>query len=277
MVDTATGWLIVGVIGFLMALVGFGALLGLKGAGKRGFGILGIVGLVVIGLSVFVPPLIPASTSNGPSTAPSTAAVSVVLASTPALPSGCTAYTSTNTVNCLIVYNKTSNYFAIQPTLSSGTAAGQQYLLLGFKVIRTDALNTTFLFGNTLSSIYTTNSLGATPTTYGIIGYTSATSTTPGTWQVFPGSGTLASQKPTVSAPTTATNLETTGLAVQSFGSVTNVWHFSLAGKNSTSAPNLFAQALTNFTAYPNVMTFANAPAAQSTWTVTFTMIGWDA
>lgn len=238
------------------------------------------VGAILTASGFFITPLLFA-TSAGPATAPSGASISVASATAPALPSGCTLYTATNNIFCTVVFNKTSNALYIQPALAdsaghgSGTGHGQNYLQAAWKMIRTDAINTTFSFGATVVTIPTFNSLGATPTGYSPVGYKAATSSTNGQWQVFPGQGTLANQYPTGNAPGAATNVITTGVPIQSFSSALLSWHISLAGGNSTSFPQTAAQAWANNTQQIMAFSFANA-GSLSAWTVSFDILGWD-
>lgn len=259
---------LIGVVGIVMAVF--------VKPGKRATGTLGgvAVGFGILFLTIAV--LSPSTLTTGggqTQTAPPAATLNILSGSTPALPAGCTLYQNTFTIACTIVYNKTTNYFAISTTVA--TSGKPVYLVLPFSMIRTDAINQTFSFSSTVASIPTAASIGATPTVYSVVGYTAATSTVNGQWLVYPDQGTLATQKPTVNAPSVSTNVETTGVPIQAFGSKVLGWHITLAGSNSTSAPAAFAQALTNYTAYPMTFTFSNAAGAQASWTLTWTMIGW--
>jgi hypothetical protein len=278
--DTSTlgGWLtILGLIGFF---VGVFLVLAPGGRGRKHVWLAMPIFAVVAFIGFGVTSLSPASVAAP--TAPAQAQLNVVVASAPALPSGCTLYSSQYQVTCTTEYNYTSNAFCIVSSFAATHAckSGTNYILLPFKLIRTDCgcgnLNATFSFANTVTSIYTANSLGSNPQPYSpVVGFTAATSTSPGQWQLYPSAGTFASQKPTASAPGTTANVETTNIPIGTFATVTNTWHISLPGSNSTSAPATFAQALQNYTAYSLAFSFANAQGQSGTFTLYDTMIGW--
>lgn len=265
--------------GAFLAIISLIVLGALKGKHFPVLGTLMAIGVVVSLAGGVLIGAQTASTSGGGGGTPpvSTSQMSVVVSTSPALPSACTLYSTSYYANCNFEYNKTSNAFCLVSSFASSNACktGANYLLLGFKLIRIDSANTTVAFPNTLNQIPTANSLGSSPQTYSVLGFTAATSTSPGVWQVFPSYGSLANQKPTVTAPSVNSNVETTNCPIGQFGTQTNVWHMSLAGSNSTSAPLTFAEALTNYTAYPVQFTFGNTLAGQGVFTLNLIEVGW--
>ena len=271
--DFATAVLLLGVIFTVLgAIILFAAR---RSSSRMGWASLA-VGIIVIILAVVL--VSPLTTTGGgvPSATGTGASINVVSATAPALPAGCTLYASQYQILCTAVFNKTSDYLAVQAAIGHGTASGATYMQLGFKLIRVDAINATYSFGATVAQLPTFSSLGATPTQYGPIGYKTATSTTNGQWQIYPSAGTLANQYPTVAAPTTSSGVITTGVPIQSFSSATLVWHMTFAGSNSTSFPMTAAQAWANNSYEYSTFTFANA-GASATWTVGFDLLGWVA
>jgi len=261
------------IFGLFLAVVGVILVLVLRGASlKPAVGVI-LVGIVILVIGLGAVALAPTSTSAA--AAPPTATINVLSGTSPALPSGCTLLSTTNVINCDVVFNSTSGYLAISPTVAD-TFHLPVYLDAPFNMIRTDAVNQTYSFASTLTGIATFSSIGSNPTTYAPVGYKTATSTQPGQWQVYPDQGTLAGQKPTVVAPTTATGIETTGVPLQAFSSKIIGWHITLAGSNGTAFPNAAAQAWTNYTAEPTTFAFANAGTG-GTWTVNWILIGWHA
>lgn len=259
------------VMGLVLVALAFVLIFVLRGKGMRPAVGVGLLGVVVIVLGLVGGALAPAATTTPP-IAPPAAACAVQLASAPALATGETWNTISNTLTVDLVYNKTSNFFFVSSTVGASTSK-PNYVLFPIKLVRTDPINQTFSFPVSIASIPTANSLGATPTTYSVVGNTPATSTTPGIWQAYFSAGTLANQKPTVSAPSVSTNVISDGTPVTSFGSVTSVLHISLAGGNSTSAPTLFAEALQNYTSYPMTVSVGNG--SPSLLTIDFILIGW--
>lgn len=201
-----------------------------------------------------------------------------VFGTTPALPTGCTFYQSQDNVACTVVFNSTTDYLAIQASVAA-TFQKPIYIDLPFNLIRTDNANTTFTESTTLSTVPTFNSLGSSPQTYSPLGFKSATSATPGQWQVYADQGTQANQKPTASAPSTSSNVLSTSVPVKAFSSQTVGWHLTLAGSNSTSFPATAAQAWANNT--NEVFTFSFGGGSGSTgfesFTLTLDLLGWHA
>lgn len=276
----ATGAGAIFLISLALLLVGGAVALVSRGARVRSGGIVALAGIVGIVAAIGVGALTPSTSVLSPVVVGTT--VNTLLASTPALVSGETWNAGTNTLTVLVLYNNTGNYFCVAATFVSthgcasggaGSAAHPLDVLLPLNLIRTDAQNTTALFNVEITSIPTSLSLGGTASLYSILGFKSATSTTPAEWQIYNSAGTQASQYPTVSAPSVATNVLTDGIAVKAFSSTADTIHMHLAGTNSTSAPVAFAEALTNYTAY-NVG-FSISQSQPSSLTVTFEMIGW--
>ena len=276
----ATGAGAIFLIGFALLLVGGVVALVSRGARVRSGGIVALLGIVGIMGAVGVAAMTPAASVTSP-VIPGTT-VNTLLASTPALPAGETWNQATSTLTVLLAYNTTGNYYCVVSTASAthgcaaggaGSAAHPLDVLLPLNLIRTDAQNTTALFDLSVASIPTATSLGASSALYSLIGYKSATSTTPGQWQVYNSAGTQANQYPTVSAPSVSTNVLTDGISVSAFSSKLDTVHLHLAGTNSTSAPESFASAIQNYTAYP--VTFSVSQSSPATITVVLEVIDW--
>jgi hypothetical protein len=157
---------------------------------------------------------------------------------------GVTWNQASSTLTVDVVWNYTSNYFGIEAanTSTCGTYSGaachpNNYLLLPITMSRTDAINTTFGYTDTVSAVPLFATIGSTPTQYSVNGYKPASGSTPGTWQMFWSAGSYANQNPSVSAPGTSSNVLSSLVGIAPFHSTTNVLHISLAGSNSTSNP----------------------------------------
>ena len=266
-------WATIGVIGFFVFLAGLVWWALGRGPAKHavaGFGI--VIGLAMVGVAFLVGPSFPlANTGQGQGAPQPGGTFNNVFGTTPALPTGCTYYQSANYVFCTVVFNSTSAYLAVQSSVAA-TFHNPQYLVIPENLIRTDNANTTFTEAATLTTVPTFNSLGSSPTLYSPLGYKAATSNTPGQWQFFFDQGTQASQKPTVTAPGTATNVITSSVPVKAFSSQVVGAHFSLAGGNSTSFPNAAAQAWANNTVEAFTLTYGST-ALQ----VQLDLLGWHA
>lgn len=282
----ASGFLLI--VGIVLALMGFVLVLALRGKSLKfsaltmGAGVIIVVASLALG--AFVAPT--GSTAPPP---PPTAYVLVQHGSAPALQTGVTWNANTLTASVPLEYNKTSNGFVIPgAALVAGTSGKPSFFEFPISLIRSDAINETFSFPVSISSIFTQVALGSNPQTYSIVGYTPGTSSQTATWQAYFSAGTLANAKPTVTAPTTSTNVLSDPTAVQSFQSVTSTLHIALAGSNSTSAPTLFAEALTNNTGImPVTVTIGNAVSQLPTTgaaatpgvvtvTIDFYLLGWS-
>lgn len=276
----ATGAGVIFLIGFSLLLVGGVVALVSRGARVRSGGVVALVGIVGVIAAIGVGALTPAASVTSPIVPGTT--VNTLLASTPALPAGETWNQGASTLTVLLAYNTTGNYFCVVSTgatthgCASGGAGSATHpldVLLPLNLIRTDAQNTTALFNLGITSIPTALSLGGSASLYSVIGFKTATSTTPGQWQVYNSAGTQKNEYPTVSAPSVATNVLTDGIAVSAFSSTADTVHIHLAGTNSTSAPLAFAEALTNYTAYD--MTFSVSQSTPASLTIAFEVICW--
>lgn len=266
----ATGELLE-IVGVLLVIGGVLSFFALRG---RIHWAMNVTAIVAGGLLFFGGAWVAAAmVGGGPApNAPPTAGVLVQLASSPGLLAGETWNSITNTMTVDVVYNTSTNAWMVQNVLT-GVASHPNWVNLPLKLVRSDAINATYAFPVSVTSIPTFNSLGTNPTTYSFVGYTSATSTSPGIWQVFFSAGTLANQKPTVSAPGVATNVLNDPCAVNAFNSLSPILKVSLGGGNSTSAPTLSAEAVQNYTTYP--MTIGIGQGSPSGVTLDFIPIGW--
>lgn len=277
----ATGPGIIFLIGLLMGVIGLVGLAIGRGKGAKSLGLIGGIGVVVIVIGIATAVFAPA-VSTGSVTPVANTAVNTLLASSPALVAGETWNQGSSTLTVLLAYNTTGSYFCVVSAASAtngcasggaGSAAHPLDVVFPLNLIRTDAVNTTALFNLGVTSIPTALSLGTSSSLYSIVGYKAATSTVPGEWQVYNSAGTMANQYPTVSAPSVSTNVLTDGVAVKSFSSTADTLHIHLAGTNSTSAPEAFASALTNYTAYDMGLSISQSTPAAIT--ISFEIICW--
>jgi hypothetical protein len=275
--------------GVIIALIGVLLIVVMRGKGIKATSGTTLAGVLIFVLGFVVVAVTPAAVTNTPPA--TTQTVNTLLGSYPALPSGESWNSATNTLTIYLVYNYTASCFAVSPTNASttstlgiagagsgcGTATGgakylPNYVLLPLKLVRTDNSNTTAAFPLNVASIPTTQSLGSTPTTYSFIGYKPATSTTTGQWQVKWSAGTTAGLASTVNAPSVTTNIASDSLAVSAFNSAGVVLEESLSGGNSTSAPSTFYSALTVYGSYNAVISIGNSNPTQIT--ETFVVLG---
>jgi hypothetical protein len=141
------------------------------------------------------------------------------------------------------VYNYTSNYFGIEAAntstcnWASGACHLTNYLLFPLTLSRTDAVNQTFGYTTTVTTLPTFTTVGGSPTTYSINGYKPASGSSTGQWQTFFSLGSYANQNPSAAAPATVSNVLSSLVGIAPFKSATQVLHISLLGSNSTSAP----------------------------------------
>lgn len=267
-------------VGFVVLVTGIFVLAGArKAASRTGWGLAG--GGAALAVAMFIVAGATTTVTGSVTTVPGTT-VNTVLASSPALVSGETWNQASSTLSVYLLYNTTGSYFCVAATAASthgcaaggaGSATHPLDIVFPLNLIRTDNYNTTALFNLGVTSIPTALSLGSSAALYSLIGFKSATSTTPGQWQLYNSYGTQASQYPTVSAPSVSTNVITNGIAVKGFSSQTDTLHFHLAGTNSTSAPETFAAALTNYTAYP--ISLAVSQSTPAVITINLIEIGW--
>lgn len=277
-ITTAAGFLLL-----IAIILGVGALLiGYFAKAKKPATIFGILFAVFL-LAAFV---IAATTNAFPSgsTAPVVPGTSVntLLYTSPALVNGETWNSASSVLTVDILYNVTGSYFCVAATFAAthgcaaggaGSATHPLDIVFPLNLIRVDANNQTALFNMAITGIPTGTSLGASASTYSVVGFKAATSTSPGQWQTYFSAGTTASQYPSVSAPGTSTNVITDGVAVTAFSHTVNVLHVHLAGTNSTSAPETFAESLSNYTAYP--MTLSISQSTPAVVTLDLIEIGW--
>jgi hypothetical protein len=259
----------------VIALVGF--VLAYTKVSVRGGSAVGASGIIAVVLIVLIYPLISAApTAIVSSTCPVAGgcAVNTLENAAPALISGESWSSVTNTLTVDVVFNSTGDALHVCAAVTPCASSTAEYVLLPLKLIRTDSYNGTAAFPMNVASTPCLSSLGSSPTTYCFVGYKAATGTTPATYQIFWSAGTTASLNPTVVAPTVTTNILPDSLPVTAFSSALNVLHISLAGSNSTSAPLAWGQALQNFTSYPETISIGSS--SPSLVTIQFVVIGWN-
>lgn len=274
------------VLGFVVALIGVIMLLAMRGKGWKYSAIIAGLGLVVGFGGLFGGALV-ASTMNAPAPPPApSASVNALLWGSYVLPTGETWNSQTSVLTVNTAYNHSTSQFGVAGGGANSTSTCQwsagachplYYVLLPLNLIRSDsgtgANNATFGFPVNVQSTYTTNSLGSTPSQYGIVGYKAATSSATGQWQAkWYAAGTTSGQFSTVNAPSVSTNIAPNSVPIPTFGSKVVILSLALAGGNSTSAPSLFVYALTQYQSYPTVISVGNGTPA--TITINFVFVG---
>lgn len=255
-------------------IVGLVVLYALKGAARHG-----AIGAFVVALALLIIGLLynaanPLSTT--PSIAPSSATTSSYIVSS-GLQTGCSLNSITNTETCLGTFNTNSTAAAgggYYLTSTNGThfAAYNNWITFSIHSSRADALNATYGFTDTIASVETITTTGSSPVTYSpLLGYTLANSQSNGVWKVFPSTGSAANLNPTASAPSVTTSIQSTVVGIAAFGSVTETYHISLPGSNSTYLPPFALGAVnTIYQEYSFVVTTSNPASGTPT---TFTLL----
>ncbi len=192
---------------------------------------------------------------------------------------GCSVNTITFTETCTAVYNYTSNYFAVSTTNAStcnwysAACHPRNYIDLSVHEARTDAINRTYGFAFAIGSIPTVTTTSTSyPVESPVVGFIPATSTASGYWLVKQNAGSLNAQNPTETAPGTVSNLGSSTVGIQSFGSVTDLWNVTMPGAGGSPAPATLYSAVTIYGSYS--MTFTVGNASPATYTLTVIVIG---
>lgn len=238
-------------------------------------------GFIVLFVLAAVGFLIASGTAQVPSSvtqAPPAAALAGYIVGT-SLEPGCSVNTITNTMTCDVVYNTTSNYFAVSSSNAStcnyyGSACHpRNYLNFEVHQARTDSLNATYGFAFVIATIPTVTTSGANPTVYSpVVGYVAATSTATGYWLVKQNAGSLNGQDPSQAAPGSTSSIGSSTVGITAFGSVSDTWNTTLPGAGGSSAPTSLYAALTLYGSYS--MTFQVSNASPQTYTLTVIVIG---
>lgn len=219
---------------------------------------------------------IPLSPQSSIGTSPSTQLQGYIVAPTE---TGCSVNTITQVETCDLVYNYTSNYFAVSSSNAStcdwysAACHPRNYIDIAVHEARVDKINATegVFFG--IGSIPTVTTTGATPTVYSpITGYIAATSSATGYWLVKQNAGSLNGLNPSEAAPGTTANLGSSTVGITAFGSVTDTWNVTLPGAGSSAAPASLYSALTLYGSYSE--TFTVSQASPQTYTLTVIVIG---
>jgi len=260
-------WLLVA--GFLIVVFVVAAAAMATGVGPKK--ILGGVafGIILIGvawLGSFLQPT-PACVTNCTTGPVAGASVAVSLPSG-GYPSGQTLSVSPLAVTDDLVMNSSTAAGAMCLQNGAGAshacaATAHNYEVIPVKLSRTDNINATAGFTICINSIATlTNS--STGIVYSPLGYTAATSSSPGIWKVQWNTGSIGGANPVQPAPQTLSGVACDLVGVPAFGSLTAVLSISLPGSNSTSAN--FGYLATQYSNYPFTLsvTGANGAAAST-------------
>ncbi|MGA7861340.1 MAG: hypothetical protein WCB19_05730 [Thermoplasmata archaeon] len=234
----------------LVTIVIFAILLAARAIPAHPKAVGGVIGLVAV-LLIFgfiVAQVTPTPGSIAPP--PAAAALSSYLVSPGEI--GCTVNNalSTPAETCTEVYNYTSNAFVVSAanstiggvtwtstTCTVSTTHCANWILVNIHSARTDVYNSTYGFPYQITLVPTFSTVSS-PTAYSpALGYVAASGTTPGIWKVYPGVGSSATLNPNVAAPGVTSNLGVDQVGIAAFGSASVLYHFSLPGGNSTTAP----------------------------------------
>lgn len=238
------------VIAGLIVLVIFALLLAARAIPAHPKAVGGIIGVVAV-LLIFGFVLAEVTPTPGSLvTPPAQAALSSYLVSPGEI--GCTVNNALSppTETCTEVYNYTSNAFVVSAanstiggvtwtstTCTVSTTHCANWILVNIHSARTDVYNSTYGFPYQITSVPTFSTI-SNPTAYSpALGYVAASGTTPGIWKVYPGVGSSATLNPNVAAPGVTSNLGVDQVGIAAFGSASVLYHFSLPGGNSTTAP----------------------------------------
>lgn len=282
---------VIGLIGFIILALAL-SFHWVKGQPKAIAG-----GFIVLAVLMFIGFLIASGITTTPAqqAAPAGATLAGYILNS-ALPSGC----SVNNANpqapietCDVVYNYSANCFFTSTSNASsvgssgyaypgsagcGHASGAQkyapsYILLGIHVARTDALNSTYGFTVTISSIPTITTTSTTyPTLSPIVGYVPATSSAASYWLTKPNAGSLNGQYPPQSAPSVTTGVGANVIGISAFGSTSVTYNETLPGNGGAPAPFNLYTAMPAYATYSQTWTFQNASPV--TYTLEIVVIG---
>ncbi len=213
---------------------------------------LGIAFVGVAWLGAFLQPA-PACVTNCGTAPVAGASVAVSLPFSASYPTGQTLTVSPLSVTADLVMNSstTAGVMCLQNGVGSThacAATAHNYEVIPVKLSRTDNINATAGFTICINSIATlTNS--STGIVYSPLGYTAATSSSPGIWKVQWNTGSIGGANPTQPAPATLSGVACDLVGVPAFGSATVTLSISLPGSNSTSAN--FGYLATQYSNYP--------------------------
>jgi len=202
--------------------------------------------------------------------APTSASIAVTVTSANFV-TGQTLTLSPLSVSIDLVYNTTSSAFCVTNVLQKCPAAAHNYAVLPLVLSRTDNINATYGFTTTINGIPTlTNS--STGLVFSPVGYTSATSTSPGIWKLQWSAGSIANTNPTQNAPSVTSGVGNL-VGVPAFGSKAVALSVAFAGGNSTTGT--FGWMATGYATYPMQIAFGGGGGATpAIVTVNFVFLG---
>lgn len=260
-------------IGVIFLFVSVLALTVIKAVPRKGVAVLLIVGVVMLLIGTGITGLTPVSGSQTPVVAGTSVSSYITYAGASGFQAGVTYNSQTNVLTVYAVFNTTADAWCVAASNTSlGKISTCDFLVIGVHSARADLQNVTAGFTDSVSSVYTFSSLGASPETYSFLGYTAATSTSTGQWQAYWSSGSNGGLKSSVNAPSVASNIVSSQVGIVAFGATTNYLHLSLAGENSTSFPTTAYSALQTYSSYPiGLSVSSSSPAGM---TINFVPLG---
>jgi hypothetical protein len=259
------------VIGLLVAGLGR-----MKSAQKWGLIVI-VASVVVVLLGQVIGAAAPPASTNVPN-APANATLSSYVSTSLLQSATATVWNAnTQTLTAYLVQNYTTGANCLSFTnvtcSTYGIAAGKpNYLLVPIHSARTDNLNATYSFNYQVASVPTFTSIGTSPTTCSPVGFTTATSTTPGQWKAYWSAGQNSGQLGQQNAPSVTTGVAPDPTPVTAFSSVTNILHISLSGANSTAFGANCYGAVQIYS--PVNMVISIGGSTPSTITVSFVWVG---
>ncbi|MDE1821567.1 MAG: hypothetical protein KGI98_12070 [Euryarchaeota archaeon] len=265
-------WLfLIGIAVVVITLAVWGLVRGVRPTRVLGAFAVGVVIIVaaVFGAQLFGTALCTTNCAPAPAPATATTAVSIVSAN---FVTGETLQLSPLTVNVDLVFNTSSAAFCVTNVLQKCPAAAHNYVVIPVQLSRTDNINATYGFTTALNNIPTlTNS--STGLVFAPIGYTAATSTSPGIWKVQWNAGSISGTNPTQNAPSVTSGVGSDLVGVPAFGSKVVALSLSLAGGNSTTGT--FGYMANGYATYPMQIAIGGGGGATPSFvTVNFVFLG---
>ena len=246
---------------------------GRTGPGTKAIAFLGVAGVVLVAVGLWLPSAYPATNALTPP--PPSATLSVTSSAT--FPAGETWNAQTGTLVADLVWNYSTNAFCVSATNQSCHGL-PGYVDLPLTLARSDSNTQTFGFSVCWSSLQEYSTV-TNPTSYSFPGYKAASGSNPGQWQWQFTAGSYKNSNPTAAAPATTSNIQCTTVGIGNFSSVNIAFHGPLAGNNGTLAPlsgttpTLFsATTIAQFATYTTTLTVQNG--SPSTITIQFVVIG---
>jgi hypothetical protein len=194
------------------------------------------VGVVTILVASFAAPTTGSVSTQPP---PQPTASAIVSVNTAMLQTNASWAPATHTLTYKVADQSGKYYLCATNNSAAGTGCSKgstpTFLGVPLSFARGDSGNFSAGFYTTINGIPTATPSGGT-TAYSVIGYTAATSTSGGVWQISYSSGSLKGANPSQNAPSVASGLGPNLVGVGAFGTASEYLGFTLAGTNSTSS-----------------------------------------